>query len=336
MSTHQLPDGRWICKYLLDGRQKKEYFGRGPEAEKTARARDKELAASRNTEKKITDPIFSELAFEYLKARQNTMTASTYRCVEGLVENILVPYLGQKEAGKISHATIDAFVIARKKEGVKNRTVRDNINYVHTILNYAVKTGRIILNPIKGYTLPRDDSARISPPTTEEFAAILAHAAPHVQRALQLAYFTGTRPGKVELFRLQWKDVDLINKTITVTSAQKNGLPLRVVPIAESFYPIILQWRSADLEKGARYLVHYHGNRIDRMHSGWDNAKERAGITRRIRMYDIRHMSASVMLESGADLKAVSKILGHKNVMQTLTTYQHVSDDMKRSAVDKL
>jgi integrase len=340
VSTHQLPDGRWICKFPAgtipdQPTRTKEYFGRGSDGEKAAARRNAELGVGK-VARKTAAPLFSDLAVEYLRAREGTMSPSTFRSFGYMLDAILIPYLGNIPADRITHATIDAFIRARQKDGVKNRTIRDQITYIHTILNHAVKNERIVFNQIKGHALPRDDSERVRPPTAEEFASMVKHASPHIRRVLLLAYYCSARPGPVELFSLQWKDVDLAGKTIMITSAQKGGLPLRQVPIADSFLPILTQWHEEDLKSSQRYIIHYNGQRIYRMHHGWESAKRKAGITRRLRPYDIRHMSASVMLEQGADLKTVSKILGHKNIMQTVNTYQHISDKLKRDAVSKL
>ena len=69
---------------------------------------------------------------------------------------------------------------------------------------------------------------------------------------------------------------------------------------------------------------------------GWQAAKRRAGITRRLRLYDLRHAAATKMLARGADLKTVARILGHKSPVTTMTVYQHVSDEQTRAAIDKL
>jgi site-specific recombinase XerD len=65
-------------------------------------------------------------------------------------------------------------------------------------------------------------------------------------------------------------------------------------------------------------------------------AKQRAGISRRLRMYDFRHAFATFALKKGADLKSVSRLLGHSRVDTTANIYQHVDDEMKRDAIDRL
>lgn len=53
-------------------------------------------------------------------------------------------------------------------------------------------------------------------------------------------------------------------------------------------------------------------------------------------MYDLRHACATNMLAGGASLKAVSEILGHASPDMTMQVYQHVSNDLRRQAVDLL
>lgn len=83
-------------------------------------------------------------------------------------------------------------------------------------------------------------------------------------------------------------------------------------------------------------MVHYHGRPVGRMKTAWRAAITRAGITRRIRPYDLRHLAASAMLDAGADLKSVSEILGHASPDMTLRTYQHTSTALRREAIARL
>ena len=84
------------------------------------------------------------------------------------------------------------------------------------------------------------------------------------------------------------------------------------------------------------YIVTYNGKRIASLKKSWKNAKEKANITRRLRMYDLRHSFATKLLDNEADLKHVSLLLGHKSVQQTVDTYQHKSKKLSSAAVKKL
>jgi len=60
-----------------------------------------------------------------------------------------------------------------------------------------------------------------------------------------------------------------------------------------------------------------------------------AGV-RRVRLHDLRHSYASLLLESGVDLKTVSMALGHSSVATTANIYAHVTHSLRRDAADRL
>lgn len=133
-----------------------------------------------------------------------------------------------------------------------------------------------------------------------ELNAMYQAAAPHLKRAIMLAYYTGMRVGSSELFAVRWEHVDLINGHVFVESAKKGGMKIRMVPIASALDILLREWLLQDSESGRAggWLVHYHGKRVSRIKTAWNSAKRRAGITRRMRPYDLRHMAATDMLES--------------------------------------
>jgi integrase len=108
------------------------------------------------------------------------------------------------------------------------------------------------------------------------------------------------------------------------------------VPLAAVLLEHMRQWKEEDDAHDRRYVIHYHGARVESISRGWMFAKQRAGISRRLRLYDLRHAAATKMIARGADIKTVAKILGHKSPVTTMTIYQHVSDDQTRAAIDKL
>ena len=266
------------------------------------------------------------------------MTDATVKSLEYKIGHIILPEIGQVTAHEMTHSVLDRFVSTRKIDGVKNRTIRDDLTYIRAVMNFAMQRGLIVSNPVAGYALPRDDSDRIRPPNRAEFDAILAHAPPHTRRAMLTALYTGARPGPKELYSLQWSQVDFFNRTITIISAEKGGLDTREIPIASKFMELLKQWKTEDEEAGVRhgYIIHFRGSKVFSIRKGWETAMRKAGITRRIRRYDLRHMVASELLAAGVDIVTVSRILGHKSPMQTMTTYMHVGNPQKKDAMGRL
>lgn len=339
MSVHQLKDGRWICRHPIGidperPTANKKYFGRGLEAERAAKEYDFIVLNKRKPVQ--SSPLFTDLVNEYLTAKGHTMAASEKVACIDKMRRVILPEIGLLMAHELSPEKLEKYTKERTKDGVKRTTIHREISYVRAVLRWSVRRKLLSSNPMEGYDMPTRDDALIQPPTAEEFAAILKCASPHLQRAMLLAYHTGLRPGKEELFSLRWGAVDFIGKTITVISAVKGGLPRRIIPLNKTILSHLSTWYDQDIKTETQYIVHYHGAKVDSLKTAWSSAKRRAKVLRRIRLYDIRHAFITNLLELGADLKSVSEIAGHASPDMTMRVYQHVSSDLKRKAVDLL
>lgn len=340
MSVHQLKDGRWFVHYPrgynpADPARTREYFGRGPDAQQKAIIRNIELGLG--SARVDTGPTFHDLATEYYQARIHDLAASTLHDLTCKLDGYLRPLLGDLPGSGITPQVLDGYMATRTRAGQKKTSIHREMTIIRAILRFAVSRQLLARNPMEGYQLPKRDDAVITPPTAAELELLYQAAAPHLQRAIMLAYYTGMRPGSSELLALRWDHVDLVNLTIFVESAKKGGLRARVVPISGLLEQLVRKWLAEDRDKGKLgWVVHYKGKRIARVSHAWTKAKRRAGITRRIRPYDLRHMAASDMLAGGADLKSVSEILGHSSPDLTLKTYQHTITAQRRTAVEML
>lgn len=72
------------------------------------------------------------------------------------------------------------------------------------------------------------------------------------------------------------------------------------------------------------------------MRNSWRNALRNAGITRKIRPYDLRHAFATMLIASGTDVGTVAALMGHTTPTMVLTHYQHVLTKQKKLAVSTL
>jgi integrase len=340
MSVHLLKDGRWVVHYPRgynadDPGRTREYFGRGPDAERQAIIRNIELGLG--SARIEGGPTFRDLVTKYILARGHDLAKSTLHDLQCKLDGYLLPLLGDLPGPGVTPHVLDDYMQTRARAGQKKTSIHRELTIIRAVLRFAVSRQLLVRNPMEGYQLPKRDDAIISPPTAAELELIYQAAAPHLQRAIRLAYYTGMRPGASELLALRWDHVDLANRTIFVESAKKGGLKARVVPISARLEQLVRRWLEEDKAKGKLgWVVHYHGKRIARISHAWNEAKTRAGITRRIRPYDLRHMAASDMLAGGADLKSVSEILGHSSPDLTLKTYQHTTTAQRRTAVEVL
>ena len=372
MSVHQLKDGRWIVQYRVNKKYKREYYGRGKAAETEARERDA-LLNHRDYVKRTpgpnTSPLFRELVEGYLAARIASIEQSTYSILKYKLASILIPELGSVEALKFTKDRLDKYVEKRLAQGKKTNTIRRDIADIQAIMNWAVSRELINLNPLSGYKKPRSDAEIIMPPTLKEIIEIDKHAPNHLRRALKIIFYTGARPGG-EITSLKWSNVNWDQNTIRIISARKHGLKYRDVPIFREFRTLLEAWKEEDEKrlkaegkdsriqgfKGSSgnhkpetinqepgtinvadtHIITYLGKPVFSLKRSWGRARRLAGITRAITPYSYRHAFVSMLLDSGADLKSVSELVGHSNVNLTLAVYQSTNKAMHRSTIEKL
>lgn len=106
----------------------------------------------------------------------------------------------------------------------------------------------------------------------------------------------------------------------------------RYVPLAQAAVAIIEQMPRAD---GAVYLFpspKVPAKHLTTIKHGWQTARDTAGLPG-LRIHDLRHSAASFMVNSGVDLFAVGKVLGHANVAST-ARYSHLANDTLLAAVE--
>ena len=349
MAVTLRPDGRWAVYYRREGKLRWEYFGHGAEGEAAAWKRHEELElARRRPPREDYGPAFVDLAKAYMRGH-GFAPEPLYLLGIRLGANLL-PHFGARPAVRICDNDVDDYVMKRRVSGVKDATIRRELTDLKAIMNWASqrKPPLIPFNPIRDYKKPADEQPNtLRPPSDEEVALIFAHASPHLLRALKLAWRLGLRPGAVELLRLTWEEsVNWTSRTILVISARKGGPRARAVPIHPNFMNELQTWYEADGGKGP--LVHFRGKPIRSLKKTWWQTLERAGIrvlakngkldkakSRHLRMYDFRHRFVTTALEEGADMKALSEVVGSRP--ETLMRfYQHVARDVHRQTIEKM
>lgn len=243
--------------------------------------------------------------------------------------------LGSKPITEITRKDLEAILSEMLQWDVKPVTVREYLSVLRTVLRWCANEG--YCSQIDFPKLPPAKYEKFIPPTLEEIRAILNNASPHIVRVIIIGSQLGVRVGACELLQLTWDDVDLERGVLRVHGANKNpNAPWREVPIRQSLLSVFASWREADEKTGACHLINYKGGPIHRIWRAWHNTLRRAGITRRLRPYDLRHAFGTEMVAAGVDVGTVANLMGHSNPMMLLTHYQYVMDKQKRAAVEAL
>lgn len=324
MSVHQKKNGTWFVHYRVSGEKnpRQEYFGVGDEAKKKAQIRDAEIKLQKASGQR---PVPSDgeyldtVAQAYVTDRKLAGASAKWLAeISWLLNKFVLPELTKAPIDGIRYPDVIAFV--NRQWGDRALATRQRyLGYLKAIFRFAVEHGYAKNNPLVKWKKVREPK-RDMRLTVEDLGKIMRHAAPHLRWAIEVEWELGTRPGPSELFRIRWDDVDFAQCIVHVRGTKTHEAN-RVIPILPEFRDRLAATKAA---MGGEYVVSYKGEPVKRLNKALQRAAERAGIGYPVRMYDIRHLYASVMLANGSDLAAVSKILGHSTIATTQEHYYHV------------
>ncbi|WP_043599764.1 tyrosine-type recombinase/integrase [Solidesulfovibrio magneticus] len=282
---------------------------------------------------------FGQLSMMYLDhLRVSGRTEKHIASLENLLKRMFFDILGKDTpvAGMTYLKDIVPFI--RQMQGVSQQTgkprsqasVNRYCDYVDAIFNFGMEMELISKSPMKGRKKakeqPRDVQIGI-----DDLKRIMDHAESHIRWAMEVCFNLGTRPGPSELFALRWEHVDFDAGTVRIYATKTKTF--RTVPVTESF---LIRLREMRDQSQSGFIVEYEGKPLTTIRRSFNTACEKAGITVDVRMYDLRHLFATTMLANGADLAAVSKLMGHSTVKMTADVYYHYLEGEKEKAVGKL
>lgn len=147
----------------------------------------------------------------------------------------------------------------------------------------------------------------------------------HLTPIVLLAMNTGLRKG--ELLALEWSDINLEARMLTIRREHAKSGKQRHVPLNAEALTVLTQWASQVGDCGAVF-------RVTSVKNGWESLLMSAKIED-LRFHDLRHHFASRLVMAGVDLNTVRELLGHADLTMTLR-YAHLAPEHLAAAVAKL
>ena len=244
----------------------------------------------------------------------------------------------------------------KKAKPLATKTIRQLYNVLLQIFSFALDNEIITKNPMDKVKPPRLETKKVDAVTKEEARKLLfflGECDMEFQCMILLMLLLGLRRG--ELLGIQHDDIDFERKTIRINrsvSALRNGgivvdIPktensFRTIPIPNLVINLLEEYKNTYCNgcRGTDYV--FHGI------AGAEIPKDPDAVTRRVKRFmkkcglpeysphDLRHSAATLLLQSGADIKSVQEIMGHSDASTTLKYYIRTDLDQMRTATDKL
>jgi integrase len=312
-------------------------------------------------------PTVATFVDEWLAGRRASLRPSTWASYRDLLHGHVVPRLGALRLDKVTAkhvADLGETLLTeggrdlRRGPGLSPRTVRYTLTVASQVLGDAVKRGIIPRNPAEHVDLPRVSKQEMQWWSVDDARRFLDRVADDRLSALwTLLLTTGLRRG--EALGLKWDDIDFdsgrfaVRRTLVSTSYQvrwsepKTEASKRVVALDAGTVAALRAHRTRQLEERVAVGPGYLDQRLvfadvggeplhpDGVTQRFDRLVKEAGV-RRIRLHDLRHTAATLMLEAGVPLKVVTERLGHASTRITSDLYQHVGETMQEEAAAKL
>lgn len=277
-----------------------------------------------------------------------------------LLDAYVRPTLGNRYLAQVTAVQVQRLYSVLLTRGLSSRTVR----YTHAVLRNALKqavTWRLMAqNPCDSVELPRQVRSEMQALSPEQARGFLEAAASTPWRALfEVLVVTGMRPG--EALGLQWRDIDWDAGRLSVRRAlvkqgkewrleePKTAKSRRAIPLPPDTVRTLVTHRKQQaverLAAGPAYVNHdlvfagQHGQPLDAhnvVRRGFKPLLREAGLPNRVRLYDLRHTCATLLLGQGVHPKVVSERLGHASVALTLDTYSHTVPTLQEEATTGL
>jgi integrase len=294
----------------------------------------------------LTETVLETFMAEFVEPRLKPTTAVSYR---SLINIYLKPALGKlrikevdfRHIAKLHHSLRDKPYQANRAIAVAGSffswaaemgyTGRDKANPVAGINKYKEHKRQEFMTPemlsLIGDTIDRMEKTWHERQVSKERRSgeLVDSITPQSAAAIRLLMFTGARLG--EILGLEWDKIDL-EKGIARLSDSKTGF--KVLQLPAPAVEVLRQLPQMDKYVFPSYSASGH---MGDLRAAWVSVLRQAGL-KIWRLHDLRHAFASVMVNSGASLPVVGKILGHNNP-STTARYAHLEANPARQAAEE-
>lgn len=313
---------------------------------------------------------------DYLKMwkelRKSEVAETTYDGYHTYIDRHLIPYFSQLNlniqditAGHIfdyvNYLSNDGGRKDNKIGGQSNTSIRKIISILRQVFDYAVLYGDIRVNPASQVPMPKKvnnkDKRQVFLTAEDAQKMLDAFRDEELGPIVYVTLYYGLR--KSEALGLRWQAVDFEANTITINhtvvsnghivrkDSTKSYCSNRTFQLLPDVKDVLLKLKDQQENYKTRLDSGYHNNdyifknpngipyRPDSLTRSFKRALERHGLPQ-MRYHDLRHSTASILVDKGWDINDIKEWLGHSDISTTANIYAHISHRKKVSLAQDL
>ena len=245
----------------------------------------------------------------------------------------IFPYFGSTPMNHISKADLTKHHINLvSKYNLSKGTANKLIKFLSYAFNLAIQweLAYIIVNPLKGikqYQLNNQIENYLDSVDIARLLAVVDNYPNNFNLSSIIRFLLLTGCRKNEVLSAKWKDIDLNHKVFTI-QLSKSGQS-RTIPISKALEELILS-----IPKRSEIYIFpalTKDKPINAIFKHWDKVRKIANLPT-VRIHDLRHTTASILVNKGVSLYQVQQLLGHTSPKMT-QRYAHLSNKALHEAV---
>lgn len=289
-----------------------------------------------------SDISINSLYVLYMEDCKTRLKPTTYANKDFLFKKHVLPYLGKLQASDIGPADIRKWqntLMSIKREDTTElyspTYLKSVHNQVSAMFNYGVKYYGVKGNPCRqAGAMGKKTANTMQFWTVDEFNQFLAGISdkPASVVMFSLLFWTGMRSG--EMLALTSADFDFSANTVSISKnyARLDGQDLimepktpksrRVIPLPPSLAQLVKSYLAMLYDQQLNHRI-FAGTPKSRLQKEMVRGCAASGV-KQIRVHDLRHSHASLLIELGYSPLLIAERLGHENIETTLQTYSHL------------
>jgi integrase len=320
----------YVFDVMVDGRRvRKQYAGKHEAQDELDKFRDEAKSPKPAIVEPTPAPTLAEAFAKFLALKSNKKTAHEFQRVAEHLKSAFGAdtRLTDITSARIADYKIERMAVRRGGKVLTAAAINRPLGLLRNLLRQAAKWK--VITEVPEIEFEEESAGVVRFLTPEEATRLLTAAQKSRNTALvdlvEFAMFTGLRRG--EALGLTWDRVDR-SRGVVLLIETKNGHPREVQLSANADAALARRWTP-----DATGLV-FGSRNWNSFRQAWVAAVKAAGIAK-FRFHDLRHTTASWLVQQGRSLREVKELLGHSDIGITMR-YAHLAPDHLRAAVASL
>lgn len=337
-------DRTWLVRVYV-GRDpqtgKREYHGHTVHGTKNdaqtylnGKLRERDLGIYAGVQHTTMGALFDDLLTDY------QINGKDYEWAERVVRVHLRPKFGAMKAAKVGSDQIANYVKKRLDDGAANATINRALALLRRAFSLGKKATPPKVGAVPSISKLSENNVRKGFFEHDQFVAVRAALPEEIRPVITMAYYTGCRKG--EILKLEWSQVDLIERVIRLEPGETKNDEGRMLPLASELYQVLkMQKETRDLHwPESPWVFSRAGEPVLNFRKAWGTACKAAGLSAKVGdkdkptrlFHDLRRSGVRNLIRAGVPERVAMKISGHKT-RAIFDRYNIVSEaDLKDAA----